>query len=180
MLGKKIKDYRQEKGFSQEKLATALGVVRQTVSKWEKELSLPDSEMLVKIAEVLGTTAADLLDEQPLLPAEEKSPRRLKAWEIVLLAVGFPVWGALLISALAVVFSLYVAFWAVFASLCGCALGGLGGIVLMIEGSPWSGLALLAAGLVCAGLAIFSFFGCKAATKGILRLTRKIALWIKC
>lgn len=40
-------------------------------------------------------------------------------------------------------------------------------------------MTLLAAGLVCAGLAIFLFFGCKAATKGIVALTRRIAVWTK-
>jgi hypothetical protein len=41
------------------------------------------------------------------------------------------------------------------------------------------GTALIAAGLVCAGLSIFLFFGCKVATKGILLLTKQLALWTK-
>ena len=187
MLGEKIKDYRLEKGLSQEELATALGVVRQTVSKWEKELSLPESEMLLKIAEVLGTTAADLLDEQPLPPAEEKSPRRLKAWEIVLLALGSPIWLSLGIAALAVAVALYavvwsviISLWAVFAALVSCAAGGVvAGNILAFTGSVLPGMATVAAGLVCAGLSVFAFFGCKMATKVVLIWSRKIAGWIK-
>ena len=63
MLGEKIKAERLRRGLSQQELADMLSVVRQTVSKWEKGLSVPDSEMLVRIAEVLGTSVSELLDE---------------------------------------------------------------------------------------------------------------------
>lgn len=53
MLNENIKAIRKQRGLSQEELAIRLHVVRQTVSKWEKGLSVPDSDMLVKIAEVL-------------------------------------------------------------------------------------------------------------------------------
>ena len=46
MLNEKIKQYRKSKGYTQETLAQQLGVVRQTVSKWEKGFSVPDAEML--------------------------------------------------------------------------------------------------------------------------------------
>lgn len=61
MLNENIKKYRKEKGFSQETLAQELGVVRQTVSKWEKNLSVPDAEMLTKISEVLDVPVMTLL-----------------------------------------------------------------------------------------------------------------------
>ena len=61
MLGKKIKQLRNEKGMTQDELATRLSVVRQTVSKWEKGFAVPDAEMIVKIADALGTTVNDLL-----------------------------------------------------------------------------------------------------------------------
>ncbi len=63
MLSENIKNLRKSKGISQEELAVKLGVVRQTVSKWEKGLSVPDSEMLMKIAEALDTTVNVLLGE---------------------------------------------------------------------------------------------------------------------
>jgi len=63
MLGENIKNIRKSKGLSQEDLALRLNVVRQTVSKWETGLSVPDSEMLIKIAEVLETSVSEILGE---------------------------------------------------------------------------------------------------------------------
>ena len=63
MLNENLKNLRQSKGLSQEELAAKLNVVRQTVSKWEKGLSVPDSEMLMHIAEELDTTVGTLLGE---------------------------------------------------------------------------------------------------------------------
>lgn len=63
MLNENIKAIRKQRGLSQEELAIRLHVVRQTVSKWEKGLSVPDSDMLVKIAEVLETSIGDLLGQ---------------------------------------------------------------------------------------------------------------------
>ncbi len=63
MLSENIKNLRKEKGMSQEELASKLNVVRQTVSKWEQNLSVPDSEMLIKIAEVFEVPVSRLLGE---------------------------------------------------------------------------------------------------------------------
>ena len=64
MLGKNIKAFRKKKGFSQETLAQELFVVRQTVSKWEKGQSVPDAEMIEKLAEVLDVSVNDLLGKE--------------------------------------------------------------------------------------------------------------------
>jgi putative transcriptional regulator len=63
MLSENIKNLRKAKGLSQDELAIKLNVVRQTVSKWEKGLSVPDCEMLINLAEALGTSVNVLLDE---------------------------------------------------------------------------------------------------------------------
>ena len=63
MLNENIKTIRKSKGLSQEELAIRLNVVRQTVSKWESGLSVPDSELLIRIAEELDTSVNVLLDE---------------------------------------------------------------------------------------------------------------------
>ncbi|MBE6660929.1 MAG: helix-turn-helix transcriptional regulator [Ruminococcaceae bacterium] len=63
MLNENLKRLRKEKGLSQEELAEQIHVVRQTVSKWEKGLSFPDSEMLVKLAAALDTTVGALIGE---------------------------------------------------------------------------------------------------------------------
>lgn len=63
MLNENIKAIRKSKGLSQEELAIKLNVVRQTVSKWENGLSVPDSEMLISISETLETPVSILLGE---------------------------------------------------------------------------------------------------------------------
>lgn len=61
MLGDNIKNLRKHKGFTQEELAIRLHVVRQTVSKWEKGLSVPDAEMLQRLADILEVDVKQLL-----------------------------------------------------------------------------------------------------------------------
>lgn len=63
MLNENMKTIRKSKGLSQEELAVKLNVVRQTVSKWENGLSVPDSDMLISISEVLETPVSTLLGE---------------------------------------------------------------------------------------------------------------------
>ncbi len=63
MLNENIKAIRKSKGLSQEELAVKLNVVRQTVSKWEKGLSVPDSDLLVSLSEALDTPVSVLLGE---------------------------------------------------------------------------------------------------------------------
>lgn len=71
MFNDNLKLFRKERGFSQEQLSVRLNVVRQTISKWEKGLSVPDAEMLVKISEVLNVSVSDLLGKNIVL--EQKS-----------------------------------------------------------------------------------------------------------
>lgn len=68
MLNENIKAIRKSKGLSQEELAIKLNVVRQTISKWEQGLSVPDSEMLISISEVLETPVSTLLGETIMEP----------------------------------------------------------------------------------------------------------------
>ncbi len=63
MLNENIKAIRKSKGLSQQELAVKLNVVRQTISKWEQGLSVPDSDMLISISEVLETPVSTLLGE---------------------------------------------------------------------------------------------------------------------
>jgi len=113
--------------------------------------------------------------------------KRLKAWEIVLLALGSPIWLSLLVAAFAVVVSLYavlwsviIALWAVYASVTAsivCSV--ITAIVFALTGSGLTGIALIGAGFVCAGLSVFLFIGCKAATKGVVVITKIIASGIR-
>ena len=133
---------------------------------------------------------AQILSEIPLskIVKEQVRPKRkFKAWEIVLLALGSPIWLSLLIAAFAVIFSLYaviwsviVSLWAIFAALAAC--GGVGtvfGLSYVFTGYTVAGSFLISAALLSAGLSIFMFFGCLAATKGTIQLTKNIVLMIK-
>ena len=75
MLNENIKAIRKSKGLSQEELAIKLNVVRQTISKWEQGLSVPDSDMLISISEALETPVSTLLGE----PVIESKADDLKA-----------------------------------------------------------------------------------------------------
>ena len=68
MLNENIKAIRKSKGLSQQELAVKLNVVRQTISKWEQGLSVPDSDMLISLSEVLETPVSTLLGETIMEP----------------------------------------------------------------------------------------------------------------
>lgn len=64
MFHENLKTMRKAKGYTQEELAIKLNVVRQTISKWEKGLSVPDADVLSRIADVLDTDVSTLLGEE--------------------------------------------------------------------------------------------------------------------
>ena len=68
MLSENIKTIRKSKGLSQQELAVKLNVVRQTVSKWEQGLSVPDSDLLISISKALETPVSTLLGETVVQP----------------------------------------------------------------------------------------------------------------
>ena len=74
MLKDNIKSLRKQKGLSQEELSIKLNVVRQTISKWEQGLSVPDAEMLISLSDVLETPVSTLLGETII----EDKPDNLK------------------------------------------------------------------------------------------------------
>ncbi len=133
---------------------------------------------------------AQIIEETPLttLAKEKLRPkRRLRVWEIVLLVLGSPLWLSLLLAAFAVVLTVYLVIWVLVLSLWivdlaffAAFLGGLIAGVLFFTGSGiLSGLPVLGAGLVFAGLSIFLFFLCKETTKCAAVLTKKIGSKIK-
>ncbi|MDO4261939.1 MAG: helix-turn-helix transcriptional regulator [Eubacteriales bacterium] len=63
MFHENLKKLRKEKGISQEELAAKLNVVRQTISKWEKGLSVPDAQLLIRLSEILETPVSTLLGQ---------------------------------------------------------------------------------------------------------------------
>ena len=121
MLNENIKAIRKSKGLSQQELAIKLNVVRQTVSKWEKGLSVPDSELLIKLAEILEVPLSQLLgskieaEEQPDALAEQlsrineqlaiKNRRAKRVWKAIAFIVGGIIAVYVLVLILATVFT---------------------------------------------------------------------------
>ncbi len=155
--------------------------------KIEDGLTEEDAIREIGSTEKIASQIISELSFTRLVKEKLKPSRRLSVLEIVLLLLTSPVWISLLISALAVILSLYVSswsvivsIWATFVSLIGAAFGGaLSGVILMLWNNVPSGLALISASLVAAGLSIFLFYGCKAATRGFVLLTKSFLLWIK-
>lgn len=157
-------DDRVEEGLSEEEAVVANGDVEEIV------------------AQIIADTPLAKLVREKIRPK-----RKFGTWEILFLILGSPIWLSLLIAVFAVIISLYatlwsviISLWAVEVSLWGCALGGiLGGVIIGFVANKLPGIALAGAGIVCIGLSIFLFYGCKAATKGILLLTKRMALGTK-
>ncbi len=175
-------------GFPREELAERLSFYSEMIDDHVEE-GRPEEDAVSE----LGTPEAiaeQILKETPLITLAKKRmkpSRSLKAWEIVLLVLGSPLWLSLLIAAFAVALSLYavlwsgiISLWAVFAAAVGSAVGcTAGGILFSFTASLPVGLACVGAGIFASGLAIFLFFGCQAATRGILLFTRQLGIWTK-
>ena len=73
-LGEKIYTLRSRAGYSQENFAEALGVSRQSVSRWENDTAVPDTEYLVKMSRLLSVSLDELLLAEELPPIEERAP----------------------------------------------------------------------------------------------------------
>lgn len=155
---------RIEEGLSEEEAVSAVGSVDEIVSHVVSDIPF------TKIAK-----------------ERIKTKRQLTAWEIVLLVLGAPIWLSLGITAISVIFSLYISLWSVIitlwsvfvaliASTLSCVVVG---IIFACHGNVLPGIATFAMGLICAGVSIFMFYGCKLATMGIWIFTKKIAIWIK-
>lgn len=153
------------------------------------EDGLSEEDAIIEIGsteEIVSQIIADIPITK-LVKERINRKRKIGAWEIVLLVLGAPIWISLLISLFAVILSLYVSLWsviislwAVFVSVIACAIGGIiAGIIFAVFSRNLTGIAMIGAGIVCGGLAIFAFFGCRAASKGMLLLTKRIAIGIK-
>ena len=105
MLGEKIAALRKAQGMSQQTLAESLFVTRQTISKWEKNLSVPDADALIRLADALDTTVQALLGQPESTESTPPSDiaaaltrindqlaiqnrRRTRIWKIVALVLG--------------------------------------------------------------------------------------------
>ena len=143
------------------------------------EEGLSESDAVLDMGDI-DSIISDIIGESR--PAKkEKKKRTFKAWEIILLILGSPLWLSLLIAAFAIIiallcalWSVVVSLWSVFASFAACSIGGIiAGGLFFFEGHGFSGASMIACSLFFAGLSIFAFFGCRALTKGSAWLTAK-------
>ena len=158
-------DDRMEDGLSEEEAVAAIGSADEIASLIIEEIPL-----------------------NKIVRERIKPKRRLRAWEIVLLVLGAPIWIPMLVvvplsvtvSLYAVLWSAVVALWAVFVALvASAAVGLICGVGFSFVNSPAVGISLIGVSLICAGLSVFIFFGCMGATKGAALLAKKIVLGIK-
>lgn len=159
-----IIEERIEEGLSEEEAVSSVGSVEEIIKQVKADISF------TKIAK------------------ERLDPKRnLKFWEIVFLVLGSPIWLSLVIALAIVIISIYVSLWSVICSLW-AAFGALvccsfyemiAGVAVACSSNRLSGIAMLSIGLILLGLSIFMSVGCKIATKGILKLTKKVSIWIK-
>lgn len=157
-------DDRMEEGLSEEEAVSAIGPVDEIVTQTVADIPLTK-----------------------LVKEKIRPKRKMRAGEIVLLILGFPLWFPLLVAALVIVFALYIVLWALVivlwaieVSFWACALASLvSAVVYFANGHTPAGIAAFGAVLIFAGLAIFLLFGCIAASKGAAKLAKKIVLGIK-
>ncbi len=131
-----------------------------------------------------------ILSQTPLtklIKNKLKPNHKLRVWEIILIALGSPIWLALAVSAAAIFFSVFVSLWAGIVSLwateLALAVSGLAGVLgsplFFATGGAYQGLLILGGGLVCAGLAYFGFFLCRWLTVLLAKLCKLFLLFVK-
>ncbi len=157
-------DDRMEDGISEEEAVAGVGSVDEIVEQIMAEIPL-----------------------SKLLKEKVRKRNGMKAWEIILLVLGFPLWFPLLAAAFAICLSLYIVLWAVLISLWAvdlsvavCAPAALiMAIYFLVKGNTEGALLMLGAAILCAGLAVLLFVACKAMTVGLIKLTKKMFVGIK-
>ena len=157
-------DDRVEDGMSEEEAVEALGNIEEIISQILSEVSLPK-----------------------LVKEKVKPKRALKAWEIVLLVLGAPLWIPLLATVILTVLAVYLSVWSVIISLyavdLSIAVSGLAcigvAVALLFDGQFVPAGVVFGTGLVCMGLAILLLFAFNLVTKGILWVSKKVLLGIK-
>lgn len=157
-------DDRVEDGMSEAEAVAALGSIEEIISQILSEVSLPK-----------------------LVKEKVKPKRALKAWEIVLLVLGAPLWIPLVAAIIITVFSIYLSVWSVIISLyavdLSVAISGLVcigvAVALLINGQFVPCGVVFGTGLVCVGLSILLFFAFNLVTKGILWVSKKALIGIK-
>lgn len=155
---------RMEDGMQEEEAVAAMGSVDEAAAQILNEISLPK-----------------------LVKANVKMSRTLRAWELVLLIAGLPVWVPILICVLVIFFLFYLmigllifVLYVIDLSLAVAGVAGIAGAVLQfVTGRPLGGWMYLGAGLFCAGVSVLLFFGTKHVHRALIRIGKRVGLWIR-
>lgn len=157
-------DDRMEDGMTEEEAVAELGTVDEIVAQILNDIPLPK-----------------------LVKEKVKPSRTLRAWEVILIVLGFPVWFPILIAVFSVFLSVYIALWsidfALYAIDFAVLISGIGclvaSILLIVLGNPTQGLLIFGSGLVCIGMSILMFLLFNLITVGFLKLSKLFLLCIK-
>jgi uncharacterized membrane protein len=176
------------KGLPEKEISECITFYSEIIDDYIEE-GLSEEKAVSKVGDI-DMVISQIIDDTPLskiIKDNVKTDGKIRGWQIALLIIGSPVWLSLLIASFSVILSLYISFWAiiislwsVFVSFIAASFGiTLAGIIIILSNYKLSGIAMIAAGLVCAGLSIFLFYGCKYATKGILFVSKTALISIK-
>ena len=157
-------DDRIEEGMSEEEAVACVGSVEEIRAQVLSEIPLPK-----------------------LVKEKVKPKRALRAWEVVLIVLGFPVWFPLTVASCVIVFALYIVLWALVIALWAVVLSffvvSIAGLALTVvqfaQKQPVQALLILGASLFLAGASVLLFFAAVAASKGVVKLTKKIGVGTK-
>lgn len=157
---------RMEDGLTEEKAVEALGSMEEIAAQILTEISLPKNQN-----------------------SERKKSKQFKAWEIVLIFLGFPIWIPLLLAALAIILSFYICIWSVimsfyaanFSIAAAAVFGFIYSFVPLFSGDMHKFAFLFGESLICAGLAVLIFLGLYKVTKTAVIISKQVILKIiKC
>lgn len=164
-------DDRIEDGLTEEEAVKSITSIDEITKEVITDIEVVDSKDNINKKRIKEKTTKFVKDKK-------------KTSNVLLIVLGFPVWFPLLISFIAILFSLYVVGWAVIVSLWAVVValgasfigGTILGIIYLFQGAN---AILLGLSIVCGGLAIFLFFGVKELTKVYCVFTKKIISWIR-
>lgn len=151
------------------------------------EEGLSEAEAVAACGSVDEVAQQILLDTTGSKPVKQKTRRRMRAWEIVLLILGSPLWVSLLIAAMAIVLAICAALWvvviAIYVAAIVCGVVGTAmavmALVSLAQGQFLPALFFFGCGLICAGLTILLFVAGMWAAKGVAVLIRLMFRGIK-
>ncbi len=178
------------KGLPQEDIEERVSFYREMIEDHVEDGATEEEAVssIGPVDEVVNTIMSEIpLSKLVKNRAKTRQKKSMPAWAIVLLILGFPVWFPLLLSAVIVIFSLYITVWSVIFSFYAADLAlGMSAIaciiiavVAFVSGEAALGLFMIGACLALAGVTILFFFGIWFVVKGVIFLTGKMLLGIK-